>query len=266
MSILIRFSVIDRGEGVYLYDLEGKRYLDAISSWWVNLFGHCNPRINAALQRQAARLEQVVFANFSHQPAIELAERIVQVTPEGLEKVFFADNGSSAVEVALKLSFQYHQQAGNVAKTKFVAITDAYHGETLGALSVGDLDLYNRIFKPILFNTYKVTGPDCFRCGYQQCRRSCNTECFGTMEKLLVEKYDEICAVIIEPLLQAAAGMKMYPPLYLKKLRELCSQYEVHLIADEIAAGFGRTGTMFACEQAAISPDLLCLSKGLTAG
>jgi adenosylmethionine-8-amino-7-oxononanoate aminotransferase len=258
--------VIAKGEGVYLYDLDGKRYLDAISSWWVNLFGHCNPRINAALQRQVAQLEQVIFANFSHQPAIELAERIVALTPEGLEKVFFADNGSSAVEVGLKLSFQYHQQAGNAMKTKYVALTDAYHGETLGALAVGDLDLYNRIFKPLLLNTYKASGPDCFRCGYQQNRQSCNAECFVTMEQLVVERHQGICAVIIEPLLQAAAGMKMYPPVYLKKLRELCSRYEIHLIADEIAAGFGRTGTMFACEQAGISPDLLCLSKGLTAG
>lgn len=258
--------VIDRGEGAYLYDVNGKSYLDAVSSWWVNLFGHSNKRINRAIQKQLEKLEHVIFANFSHRPAIELAERMVEITPKGLSKVFFADNGSAAVEVALKLSFQYHQQKGKTKKTKFVAITDAYHGETLGALSVGDLDLYSKIYKPIMLNTYKAKGPDCYRCSYDKCRENCNAECFHHMESLINEKHQEICAVIIEPLIQGAAGMKMYPPVYLKKLKALCKQYDIHFIADEIAVGFGRTGKMFACEHANVSPDIMCLSKGITAG
>ncbi|WP_170285777.1 adenosylmethionine--8-amino-7-oxononanoate transaminase [Heliorestis convoluta] len=258
--------VIEKGEGAYLYDFTGHSYLDAVSSWWVNLFGHCNPRINKAIKKQLDQLEHVIFANFSHQPAIELAEKIVDITPPGLNKVFFADNGSSAVEVALKLSFQYHQQAGQHNKTKFVALTDAYHGETVGALSVGDIDLYNKIYKPMLLDTIKVPSPDCFRCPYGQERSSCQAPCFEQMERAVEAKHHEICAVIVEPLVQAAAGMKIYPPQYLSKLRALCNQYKIHLIADEIAVGFGRTGKMFACEHANISPDMICLSKGLTGG
>ena len=258
--------IVARGAGAYLYDLNGKRYLDAISSWWVNLFGHSHPRLNQALKQQVEELEQVIFANFSHQPAIILAERIIKLAPTGLSRVFFADNGSSAVEVALKMSFQYQQQLGRKSKHKFVCLQDAYHGETLGALSVGDLDLYSQIYKPLLLNTYKTVGPDCYRCPYQQERESCQAECFVAMEQLVTEHHQELCAVIVEPLIQAAAGMKIYPPVYLRKLRKLCTDYQVHLIADEIAVGFGRTGKMFACEYAEITPDLMCLSKGLTAG
>jgi len=258
--------VIEYGKGPYLYDIDGNSYLDAVSSWWVNLFGHSNPRINGAIRKQIDSLEHVIFANFSHKPAIELAERIVQITPEGLNKVFFADNGSSAVEVALKLSFHYHQQTGNFRKTRFAAITDAYHGETLGALSVGDLDLYSEIYKPLLLDTLKATAPDCYRCPYNRSRENCSAECFQEMENMLRDRHEEICGIIIEPLVQCAAGMKIYPPVYLAKLRELCTKLSIHLIADEIAVGFGRTGRMFACEHAGISPDIMCLSKGLTAG
>lgn len=258
--------IIEKGEGVYLYDTAGKKYLDAISSWWVNIFGHCNERINNALKQQVDKLEHTIFANFSHRPAIELAERIVNITPKGLEKVFFADNGSSAVEVALKLSFQYHQQTGNIKKTKFVALSNAYHGETLGALSVGDLDLYSKIYKPMLLNTIKAEGPDCYRCKYGKQSQSCNAECFEQLEKAIEENHEQVCAVIIEPMIQAAAGMNMYSAKYLRKLRKICSKYDVHFIADEIAVGFGRTGKMFACEHAEVSPDIMCLSKGLTAG
>lgn len=258
--------VLERGSGAYLEDVDGNRYLDVVSSWWVNLFGHCNPRINAAINKQINTLEHAIFANFSHRPAIELAERLVKLTPEGLNKVFFSDNGSSAIEVALKLSFQYHQQTGNPLKTRFVAISDSYHGETIGALSVGDMGLYNDIFKPLLLNTFKPQGPDCFRCSYGQNRETCDAACFEHMENTILENHAQICAVIIEPLIQGAAGMKIYPPIYLKKLRKLCTQYNVHLIADEVAVGFGRTGKMFACEHAEISPDMMCLSKGITAG
>jgi len=258
--------VIERGEGAWLYDTDGRSYLDAISSWWVNLFGHSNPRINRAIQKQVNTLEHVIFANFSHKPAIELAERIVRISPEGLNKVFFADNGSSAVEVALKMSFQYHQQEGRTNKTRFAAITDAYHGETIGALSVGDIDLYSSIYRPLLMNTLKATGPDCYRCRFSQTRESCNVECFTDMEQMVLQHHHEISGIIIEPLVQCAAGMKIYPPAYLVKLRDLCTRYDIHLIADEVAVGFGRTGKMFACEHAAISPDIMCLSKALTAG
>ncbi|TYQ15834.1 UNVERIFIED_CONTAM: adenosylmethionine-8-amino-7-oxononanoate aminotransferase [Acetivibrio alkalicellulosi] len=258
--------VIKKGYGAYLEDVNGKKYLDAISSWWVNLFGHSNKRINEALYRQASKLEHVIFANFSHEAAIELSERIVKITPEGLNKVFFGDNGSSAVEIALKLSFQYHQQTGKSKKTRFVALTDAYHGETIGALSVGGVDLYNKIYKPLLLDVIRSTGPDCYRCKYMKDRNTCSAECFEMIERDILDKHEEISAIIVEPLVQCAAGMKIYSPIYLKKLRQLCDKYDINLIADEIAVGFGRTGKMFACQHADISPDIMCLSKGLTAG
>ena len=258
--------VIERGKGAYLYDMEGKKYLDAVSSWWVNIFGHANDRISGTVSRQAEKLEHVIFSNFTHPAAIDLAEEIVRITPEGLAKVFFADNGSSAVEAALKMSFHYHQQTGHPKKTRFAAITDAYHGETLGALSMGDLDLYSKVYKPLMLSTFRATGPDCYRCPYGESRDTCAADCFESMEKLVTEHADEICAVVIEPLVQCAAGMKIYPPVYLKKLRDLCTAHDIHLIADEIAVGFGRTGKMFACEHAGISPDIMCLSKGITAG
>ncbi|MTV50443.1 adenosylmethionine--8-amino-7-oxononanoate transaminase [Heliobacillus mobilis] len=258
--------IIEKGRGPYLYDVNGKSYLDAVSSWWVNLFGHSNPRMNRAIKEQIDQLEHVIFANFSHEPAIKLAEKIVSITPQGLNKVFFADNGSSAIEVALKLSFQYHQQAGMSQKKRFAALTDAYHGETLGALSVGHIDLYSQVFKPLLLDTVRVEGPDCYRCPFGESRAHCDAPCFQQMEETIAEHHRTLCGIIIEPLIQCAAGMKMYPPVYLKKLRALCDRYQLHLIADEIAVGFGRTGEMFACEHAQIRPDMMCLSKGLTAG
>lgn len=258
--------VVESGKGVFLKDMEGKEYLDAVSSWWVNLFGHANQRINDALYKQANTLEHVIFANFSHKPAINLCEKIVSLTPNRLEKVFFGDNGSSAIEIALKLSFQYHQQIGKTKKTKFVNITDAYHGETIGALSIGDMDLYSKIYKPILLDTITVKGPDCFRCEFNKHRDTCNGECFVHMEECIDKIHEEVTAIVVEPMVQCAAGMKIYSPKYLVKLRELCDKYDINLIADEIAVGFGRTGKMFACEHANISPDIMCLSKGLTAG
>ncbi|MGN4124674.1 adenosylmethionine--8-amino-7-oxononanoate transaminase [Lysinibacillus sphaericus] len=258
--------VIKKGQGVWLYDEHDHRYLDAVSSWWVNLFGHANPRISQALSEQAFTLEHAIFANFSHEPAIKLAEKLVALTPEGLTKVFFADNGSSAIEIALKMSFQYHMQTGKTSKKRFLALTDAYHGETLGALSVGGVDLYNEVYQPLLLDTVRAQGPDCYRCPFKAHPDTCHAQCIDFVEQQLALHHAEITAIIIEPLIQAAAGMKMYPPIYLKQLRVLCTKYKVHLIADEIAVGFGRTGTMFACEQAAITPDFMCLSKGLTGG
>ncbi|WP_332647847.1 adenosylmethionine--8-amino-7-oxononanoate transaminase [Lysinibacillus sp. 54212] len=258
--------VIKKGEGVWLYDEHGNRYLDAVSSWWVNLFGHANPRISQALSEQAFTLEHAIFANFTHEPAVKLAEKLVELTPDDLNKVFFADNGSSAIEVALKMSFQYHMQSGKQTKKRFLALTDAYHGETLGALSVGGVDLYNEVYQPLLLDTVRAKGPDCFRCPFNEHPESCHAPCISYVEEELVAHHEELTAVIIEPLIQAAAGMKMYPPIYIKRLRESCTKYDVHLIADEVAVGFGRTGTLFACEQAGISPDFMCLSKGLTGG
>lgn len=258
--------VIKSGKGIYLYDENGKQYMDAVSSWWVNLFGHSNERISTALANQAFQLEHAIFANFTHEPAIFLAEKLVKITPDGLTKVFFADNGSSAIEVALKMSFQYHMQKNRTKKKRFLALTDAYHGETLGALSVGGVGLYNDVFQPLLLDTIRAQGPDCFRCPFKDSPDHCSAPCLSFIEEKLKLYHEEITAIIIEPLIQAAAGMKMYPPVYLKKLKELCLQYDVHLIADEIAVGFGRTGTMFACEQAGITPDFMCLSKGLTGG
>lgn len=258
--------VVEKGDGIYLYDVDGKKYYDVISSWWCNLLGHCNPKINAAIKKQLDTLEHVIFANFSHKSVINLCEKLSKVLPAGLCKFNFSDNGSSAIEMALKMSFQYHYQTGNPQKKRFLALTDAYHGETIGALSVGGVDLYSKIYKPILLDVERVEAPDCYRCPYGKKSENCNCECFEKAEEVFEKFGHESCAMIIEPLLQGSAGMKIYPPLYLKKLREICDKYNVHLIADEIATGYGRTGKMFACDWAGISPDIMCLSKGLTGG
>jgi adenosylmethionine---8-amino-7-oxononanoate aminotransferase len=257
---------IVRGEGSHLIDIDGRHYIDGVSSWWVNLFGHNHPRLNRALREQAERIAHHIFAGFTHPPAVELAARLCAKAPAGLSRVFFADNGSAAVEVALKMSFQYWQQSGQPTKTRFVSLSDAYHGETLGALSVGGCDLYRDIYRPILLEGFQVQGPDCFRCPYGLRRDNCQAECFEQMEALVACEHERIAAVIIEPLVQGAAGMRIYPPVYLRKLRALCDRYRVHYIADEIAVGFGRTGRLFANEHAGVTPDLMCLSKGITGG
>ena len=257
---------IRRGYGVWLEDFAGRRYLDAISSWWVNLFGHANPRINAAVQAQLERLEHVIFAGFTHEPAIELAESLVRVAPPGLTRCFFADNGSAAVEVAVKMSFHYWRNVGRTAKRRFVTLSNSYHGETLGALAVGNVELYKAIYRPLLMDVITVPSPDCYEREPGESWAEHSRRKFEQMEQTLARHADEIAAVIVEPLVQCAGNMRMYDPVYLKLLREACDRYEVHLIADEIAVGFGRTGTLFACEQAAIRPDFLCLSKGLTGG
>lgn len=258
--------IIEHGEGINLYDTNGNCYKDVISSWWCNLLGHCNPRISKALQKQAETLEHVIFANFSHKPVISLCDRLVKYLPKGLCKFNFADNGSSSIEMALKMSFQYHYQSGNPQKKRFMALSDGYHGETIGALSVGALDLYAEIYKPILLDVKRIQAPDCFRCPYGKTRECCKCECFEYAEKMFEKFGNKTAALIIEPLLQGSAGMRIYPPLYIKKLRALCDKYNVHLIADEIATGYGRTGKMFAFDWAQVSPDIMCLSKGLTGG
>ena len=257
---------IKSGRGVWLEDFEGNHYLDAISSWWVNLFGHANPIINAALKTQLDNLEHVIFAGFTHEAAIELAEKLVAITPAGLSRCFYADNGSAAVEVALKMSFHFWQNRNQPRKTKFITLENSYHGETLGALAVGDVALYKKTYAPLLMDVITVPSPDCYFREEGETWADYSTRQFAHLERLLQEKADEVCAIIVEPLVQCAGGMRMYDPIYLKLLREACDKYNVHLIADEIAVGFGRTGTLFACEQAGISPDFLCLSKGLTGG
>ena len=257
---------IRRGEGIWLEDFDGRRYMDAISSWWVNLFGHCNPHINAALAEQLNTLEHTLLAGFTHPAAIELSEQLVSVTPAGLERVFFADNGSSAIEVALKMSFHYWLNQGETARTKFITLENSYHGETLGALAVGNVELYRDTYGPLLMETLRVPSPDCYLREQGESCADYSRRAFAHMESTLEKHAGEVCAVIIEPLVQCAGSMRMYDPVYLELLREACDRYKVHLIADEVAVGFGRTGTLFACEQAAISPDFMCLSKGLTGG
>lgn len=258
--------LIERGEGVYLYGENGKKYLDIVSSWWCNLLGHCNPQINGAIKAQLDKLEHVIFANFTHEGAIRLCEQLTEMIPKGLTKFNFSDNGSAAVECALKMAFQYQAQTGHPEKTRFMCLTEGYHGETIGALSVGTLDLYAKLYQPMLMDTVRVPAPDCYRCPYGQQRDSCRCECFEQAERYFERYAEQSCAIIIEPLLQGSAGMRIYPPLYLLLLRDLCDRYGVLLIADEIATGFGRTGKLFACDHAGISPDLLCISKGLTGG
>jgi len=257
---------IRSGKGVWLEDYDGNRYLDAISSWWVNLFGHSNPHINAALGSQLETLEHVLLAGFTHEAVIDLSERLVAITPPGLDRCFYADNGSSAIEVALKMSFHACLNQGRANKTKFVTLENSYHGETLGALSVGNVKLYKNTYAPLLMETISVESPDCYYRASGESWHDYSVRQFSKMESVLEQRSDEICAVIIEPLVQCAGSMRMYDPVYIKLLRDACDRLGVHLIADEIAVGFGRTGTMFACEQSGISPDFLCLSKGLTGG
>jgi adenosylmethionine-8-amino-7-oxononanoate aminotransferase len=257
--------LLERAEGVYLYDGDGNRYYDTVSSWWVCTHGHNHPRIRAAFERQWDQMDHVMFSGFTHQPGIELAEKLVKVTPSGLERVFYSDNGSTAVEVAIKMSFQYWQQIGQPNKTRFVFMENSYHGDTIGAVSVGGVELFHSMYKPLLFNTFRVPSPDVYRWPGEN-EEACVEHALSSIEAVFAEHADEIAGMIVEPMIQAAGGMIIYPPSYLRGVRELCDRYNVHLIADEVAVGFGRTGKMFACEHADISPDILCLSKALTAG
>jgi len=249
---------IRSGRGVYLYDFEGNSYIDAVSSWWVNLFGHANARINARVKAQLDTLEHVLLAGFTHEPAVELAHKLVNLTPETLKKVFYVDNGSSAVEAALKMSYHYHRNLGR-KKALFLSLTNSYHGETLGALSVGDVSLYKETYEPLLIENMQVPVP-------KDQSKEAAKEALVALEEVLKSEGEHIAAFIVEPLVQGAGSMHMYHPHYLEGARALTKQYSVHLIADEIMTGFGRTGKMFACEHAGISPDFMTLSKGLTGG
>jgi adenosylmethionine-8-amino-7-oxononanoate aminotransferase len=257
---------IRRARGVWLEDFAGKRYLDAISSWWVNLFGHANARINAAIEAQLRDLEHVILAGFTHEPVVRLSERLVGLAPAGLAHCSYASDGSSALEIALKMSFHYWRNLGEARRTRFISLANSYHGETLAALSVGDVALYKETYKPLLLEAITVKSPDCYYRESGESWAAYSTRTFAEMEAALARHAGEVCAVVVEPLVQCAGSMRMYDPVYLKLLRAACDRHRVHLIADEIAVGFGRTGTLFACEAAGIAPDLLCLGKGLTGG
>lgn len=249
---------IKRGRGVYLFDFDDNAYLDGVSSWWVNLFGHCHPYINQKVKEQIETLEHVIFAGFTHEPIVKLSKRLCALAPQGLEKCFYADNGSSAIEVALKMSFQYHKNKGE-KRPLFVSLENSYHGETIGALAVGDVKLYKEVFDDILLQTLQVRVP-------KDQSEEAALEASRELEKIFSQNAGRISAFIIEPLVQCAGGMHMYHPSYISHARKLCDAYNIHLIADEIAVGFGRTGKMFACEHAGVSPDFMTLSKGLTGG
>ena len=249
---------IKSGKGVYLEDFDGNTYIDAVSSWWVNILGHNNKYINEYIKNQVDTLEHVMLAGFTHEPAIKLAKKLVEITPVGLDKVFFADNGSSAVEVALKMSFQYFKNKGQT-KPYFVSLENSYHGETIAALSVSDMGLYKDVYEEILIQTIKTSSPK------DQSEEEA-ARALVELETLFQNRAHEISAIIIEPLVQCAGLMSMYSPSYIVGLRELCTKYDVLFIADEVAVGFGRTGKLFACEHAEVTPDLMVLSKGLTGG
>ena len=258
--------LIERAKGIKLYDNKGNCYYDTISSWWCNIHGHNHPKINKAIKKQLNFFEHVLFAGFTHKPAIKLAEKLVAITPDNLTKVFFSDNGSTAVEVALKMSFQYWQNIGKNKKTRFVSLDSGYHGDTIGAMSVSGVDLFNKVFSPLLFKGFKAPSPYCYRCPVDRDKSTCNIECIDSLEAILKKKSKEIAALILEPMVMAAGGMIIYPSQYLRKAAQLAKKYNIHLILDEVASGFGRTGKMFACEHAKVKPDFICLSKGITSG
>ena len=255
---------IARGDGMWLYDFEGNRYLDAISSWWVNLFGHANPRINAALADQLGRLEHVMLAGFTHEPVVQLSERLSALT--GLSHCFYGSDGASAVEIALKMSFHYWKNGGQHEKTGFVSLKNGYHGETLGALSVTDVPLFRDTYAALLRQTAQLPSPDWRGARHGESAEDVALRAASALENYLVAQHTQTAALIVEPLVQAAGAMAMYHPRFLREARTLCDHYGVHLIADEIAVGFGRTGSFLACEQAGIRPDFVCLSKGITGG
>jgi adenosylmethionine-8-amino-7-oxononanoate aminotransferase len=255
-----------RGRGPWLYDTQGRRYLDAISSWWVNLFGHANPRINAALKEQLDLLEHAMLAGFTHEPVVRLSEQLSALTGHHLGHAFYASDGASAVEIALKMSFHYWRNSGRGDKREFVCLQGSYHGETIGALAVTDVALFRDAYGPLLRHAHVVAAPDARTAQEGESAADVALRAAQELENLLQQRADHIAAVIVEPLVQCATGMAMHDPLYLQQLRALCDRYQVHLIADEIAVGCGRSGSFFACEQAGIWPDFLCLSKGISGG
>ncbi|MGE5699362.1 MAG: adenosylmethionine--8-amino-7-oxononanoate transaminase [Deltaproteobacteria bacterium] len=259
--------VIERGEGNYLFDTDGKRYFDGVSSLWVNLFGHRRREIDEAVRAQLDMLAHSTFLGLSHPPAIELAEKLLLLAPPGLSRVFYSDNGSTAMEIAIKMAFQYWQQKGSGGKRNtFLTLSDAYHGDTIGSVSAGGIDLFHKIFRPLLFPTRRIPAPHCYRCPYGLSRPSCSLHCAGRMEEEVRAHADSLAAAIVEPLVLGAAGMLTMPDGYLSRLRSVTRECGVLLVCDEVATGFCRTGTMFACEQESVSPDIMAIAKGLTGG
>lgn len=261
--------IITRGKGSYLYDQHGRRYLDGVSSLWVLVHGHRKAQLDRAMIAQIRRFSHSTLLGLTHEPAIELAERLVAITPAGLTRVFYSDNGSTAVEIALKTAFQYWQQQRSPAarkKQKFLSLINAYHGDTIGAVSVGGIDLFHGIYKPLLFPTFKAASPYCYRCPFSLTHPACGMACVEDMARILRKHHHTIAACIIEPLVQGAAGMIVSPPGYLRAVADLCGRHDVLLIADEVAVGFGRTGKMFACEHERVRPDLMAVAKGITGG
>ncbi len=256
---------VTRGEGIYLYLEDGRRVIDGISSWWVNLHGHSHPRINEALAKQAATLEHALFAGCTHEAAVALAEQVLEHLPPNLSRIFYSDNGSTAVEVALKMALQYWSNQGQQRNT-FLALDHAYHGDTVGAMSASAPSVFTQAFTPMLFQVERADAPYCYHCPLGLKRETCSIDCLGSLERKLTEHGNSVAGVLIEPMLQGAGGMIVWPAEFLKGVRDLCDRYGTLLIADEVFTGFGRTGKMFACEHAGVEPDLVCLSKGLTAG
>jgi adenosylmethionine-8-amino-7-oxononanoate aminotransferase len=257
---------VTKAEGVYLYTDDGRRLIDGISSWWVNLHGHGHPAIVSAIAAQAAKLDHVLLAGFTHDAVEELRECLRRILPTNLSHIFFSDDGSTAVEVALKMAIQYWQNIGRAAKKAVVALDHAYHGDTVGAMSVGATSAFSDPFRDLLFPVHRVHSAYCHRCPVGKTRATCSIECVDKLQRLLEEKDGEIAAVIVEPLLQGAGGMIVHPVEFLHRVRRLCAEHGVLLIADEVLTGFGRCGEMFACGLAGVEPDLICLSKGLTGG
>jgi adenosylmethionine-8-amino-7-oxononanoate aminotransferase len=260
--------VIDRGEGNYLFDTEGRKYFDGVSSLWVNLFGHRRKEIDDAIRSQLDRVAHSTFLGLSHPPAIELAEKLLAVAPPGLSRVFYSDNGSTAMEIAIKMAFQYWRQRDGRgrARQEFLTLSEAYHGDTIGSVSAGGIDLFHKIFRPLLFSTRRIPAPHCYRCPYGLARPSCDLFCAERMEAEIRARKELLAAAIVEPLVQGAAGMLLMPEGYLARLRAVTRECGILLICDEVATGFGRTGTMFACEQEGVAPDILAVAKGMTGG
>ena len=260
--------IIEKGKGSYLYDVEGNAYLDGISSLWTNVHGHGKAELDEALKAQIDLVAHSTLLGITNVPAVRFAQKLLNVVPRGLTRVFYSDSGSTAVEIALKMAFQYHRQSaqGNPRKTKFLSFVNAYHGDTIGSVSLGGIDLFHDMYRNLLFGTYKVPSPYCYRCPYGRDYPGCKLDCLIGVEKMLDRHHEEIAALVMEPLVQGAAGMLMQPEGFLRGVRELCSHYGVFMIADEVAVGFGRTGKMFACEHEGVTPDILCLAKGISGG
>ena len=258
--------VIVRGEGCWLVDSDGTRYLDGVASMWTNVHGHCHPELNSALKEQVDRLEHSTLLGLASEQSILLAARLAEITPPGLERFFYSDNGSTAMEVAVKMAYQYQVHMGKPERKRFITFNNAYHGDTLGAVSVGGIGIYHTTFKPLLFETLQAPSPYCYRCECRCTRSSCNMQCIDSLEEIMVNTNGTVAGLVIEPLVQGAGGMIVQPSGFLKRVRELCDKYDILMIADEVATGFGRTGTMFACQHEDVVPDIMALSKGITAG